>query len=88
MPRGITTYFASCGMWEYAFIGDNSLYTMYETWLKSYLEFPYISSCLDHLFPIDYISDSISHLTREGAVIHSRILGKELIAQMHYDGYL
>lgn len=88
MPRGITTYFASCGMWEYAFIGDNSQYTMYETWLKSYLEFPYISSCLDHLFPIDYISDSISHLTREGAVIHSRILGKELIAQMHYDGYL
>ncbi len=88
VPRSITMYFASCGMWEYAFTGDKSQYTMYETWLKNYLEFSYISNCLDHLFPIEYISDSISHLTREGAVIHSRILGRELISQMHYDGYL
>lgn len=87
VPRGLTMYFASCGMWEYAFPGDKSQYTMYETWLKSYLKFPYISNCLNHLFTISYISDSISHLTREGAVLHSRVLASEILAQMRLDGY-
>lgn len=87
MIRGITLYFAACGIWEDAFPGGSGQYTMYESWLRSYLKFKYISNSLDHLYAQEYISDSRSHLTREGAVLHSRVLAKEIIYQMRLDGY-
>ena len=85
--RGIKLYFAACGVWEDAYPNDIEEFVEYEEWLKAELPFPYISDCLEHFFPLEYMSDGISHLTREGAVRHSEILGQELMLQMREDGY-
>ena len=83
--QNLTMYFAYFGFWEDAYAKE--AHEPYENWLKQNLAFPYISNYLNHMFSIEYISDSISHLTYEGAVKHSNVLGPELKAQMRVDGY-
>ena len=39
------------------------------------------------MYALEYMSDSYSHLTREGAILHSRVIGEELTVQMRADGY-
>lgn len=83
--QNLTMYFACFAFWEDAYA--RNIHEPYEKWLKQNLAFPYISNYLNHMFSIEYISDSISHLTHEGAVKHSNILGPELKSQMRLDGY-
>ena len=75
-------YFAYFAFWENAY--DKSVHhEKYEQWLKENLPFPYISNYRNHMYGAEYMSDSISHLTREGAVLHSEVIGAELTAQMN-----
>lgn len=79
-------YFAYFAFWEDAY--DRSLHGGYEQWLKTNLPFSYISDYRNHMYSLEYMSDSISHLTREGAVLHSNVIMAELKAQMRLDGYV
>ena len=82
----LTMYFAYHGFWENAY--EKTQHATYEQWLKENLHFPYISNYQNHMLDIEYMSDSISHLTREGAILHSLVLAEELKKQMPLDGYL
>lgn len=84
---GLTMYFASGCLWKDAYTEEKSVFAEYENWLRENLNFAYISDFSNHFLDLEYISDSISHLTREGAVLHSRVLGNELISRMRLDGY-
>ena len=79
-------YFAYFAFWKDAY--DLSVsHAGYEQWLKDNLPFPYISDYRNHMCTVEYMSDSISHLTREGAVLHSETIAEDLKAQMKLDGY-
>lgn len=79
-------YFAYFAFWKDAYDVSVS-HAEYEQWLKNNLPFPYISDYRNHMCTAEYMSDSISHLTREGAVLHSETIAEELKAQMRLDGY-
>ena len=79
-------YFAYFAFWKDAYDVSVS-HADYEQWLKGNLPFPYISDYRNHMCTAEYMSDSISHLTREGAVLHSETIATELKAQMKLDGY-
>jgi len=81
----LTMYFAYYAFWEDGY--EKTQHAGYETWLKENLQFSYISNYKDHMLATEYMSDSLSHLTREGAVLHSHVIAKELKQQMQTDGY-
>ena len=81
-PYSIRLYFAHVGMWENAFECESELYGDFANLVKTTISFPYISNYLDHLFSIDDCTDSVSHLTREAAIIHSNTLVDEIFAQL------
>ena len=91
--RGVNLYFGWYGFWEYAFdepdpYSENSIYAEYERWLKENLAFKYISDYRDHLFGIEDMTDSNSHLTREAAIRHSLTYVEEMKPALREDGFL
>ena len=81
----LTMYFAYHAFWEEVYRDTN--HGEYEQFLKENLSFDYISNYKNHMYALEYMSDSYSHLTREGAILHSRVIGEELTVQMRADGY-
>ena len=81
-----TAYFAHFAFWDGAY-AEGTPYAEYQQWLKENLAFSYISEYQNHMYALEYMSDSMSHLTKEGAILHSLVIEKELKAQMRKDGY-
>ena len=74
LPYSIKLYFAHVGMWENAFECESELYGDFANLVKSTISFPYISNYLDHLFSAEDCTDSVSHLTREAAIMFIAII--------------
>ena len=85
LPKCIKMYYAHVGMYSNTFRCGDEAYENYEGLLKNIIAFPYISNYKDHFFDFDYCSDSSSHLTREGALIHTEVLSSEILAQIEKD---
>lgn len=84
--RGAYAYQSFAAYYEKAY--SNSIYEIEDfcNYLRENLDFPVVSDCKNHIFPLEMIYDEVTHLTTEGAIVNSKILAMQLKPQLKADG--
>ena len=79
--NGVRLYFTFYPVYEGAVYTEEAGRRSYENYLKSNLEFPVISTIDDYMFTAENIYDSAVHCTSVGALLRSKLLAADILAQ-------